>query len=294
MKNAACILFVFIFLMSNLMAQDYVIKLWPNGAPGAIDDPEYQEFPGEDKPHCIHQVFDPTISVYLPQQGKRNGTAVIICPGGGYRRVCMGSSIAEWFNSMGVAGIVLKYRLPSDRIMEDKSVGPLQDVQEAIRMVRRRAKEWDINPEKVGVLGTSAGGHLVSTAATLYNYKVYEPGDSISARPDFAIMGYPVIAVSGGRLLKADADSAQMKQFSTHLQVTPDTPPSFLFHAANDPVVPVQHSLLFFEAMKKNGVPCELHIFETGGHGFGMGQDGGTKSTWPGTVKIWMEEHGWL
>jgi len=288
--------FIVLALMAgSASAENFVVKLWLGGAPGAIVNPAYREFPGEDKPQCIHQVSDPSLTVYLPPVEKRNGTAVIICPGGGYRRVCMGSDVAEWLNSLGVAGIVLKYRLPSEKIMEDKTIGPLQDVQEAIRIVRRRSEEWGINPNKVGILGTSAGGHLAATASTLFHYQVYKPGDAVSARPDFAIMGYPIIkAVPDGRLLSSNPDPSRIQLFSAHLQVTPETLPAFLFHAADDPVVPVNHSILYFEAMRKNGVPCELHIFDAGGHGFEMGQDGGTKSTWPEMVRLWMGKHGWL
>ncbi len=169
--------FFFIQSITNVSAQAQTIKLWPLNPPKSISDTSYQEIIKTTDILRIEKVTDPTITVYLPSAEKATGSAVIICPGGGYGILAYdyeGTEIARWYNTIGVAGIVLKYRLPSDVIMQNKSIGPLQDAQEAIRIVRRKAREWNINPNKIGIMGFSAGGHLAATASTHYNQKVYE------------------------------------------------------------------------------------------------------------------------
>jgi len=230
---------------------------------------------------------------------------VIICPGGGYWGIAIdheGKQIAEWFNSFGVSAFVLKYRLPDETIMEDKSIGPLQDAQEAIRLVRRNAKGWNINPEKIGIMGFSAGGHLASTASTHFNEKVYEPIDQTSARPNFSILIYPVISMdsaithAGSRLflLGEHPSEALVKRFSNELQVTDQTPPAFMVHSLNDEVVPAQNSILYALAMKQHRVACELHLFEHGGHGYGLGRSDDTESSWPDICKRWLKSNDLL
>lgn len=185
--------------------------------------------------------------------------------------------------------------------MQDKSIGPLQDAQEAIRIARRNAKEWGLNPNKIGIMGFSAGGHLASTASTHFNDKVYEPKDTTSARPDFSILIYPVITMAdnthkGSRenLLGKTPSQDLVNSFSNELQVTKETPPAFLIHATDDNTVPAQNSINYFLALKKNGVPAELHIYEKGGHGFGLGRSNGTESTWPEACKNWLKARGLL
>ena len=187
--------------------------------------------------------------------------------------------------------------------MENKSIGPLQDVQESIRLVRRHAKEWGIDPNKIGVIGFSAGGHLAATASTLYNDKVYD-NDGTSARPDFSILVYGVISMepeithagSHNNLLGENPDKKLVDHFSNELQVNENTPPAFLVHADDDKTVPVQNSINYFLALKKYNVPAELHIYERGGHGFGLAQNriGETESNWPEACKNWLIMRGLL
>ena len=186
--------------------------------------------------------------------------------------------------------------------MKDKTIGPLQDAQESIRIVRRNAKEWKINPTKIGIMGFSAGGHLASTASTHYNQKVYPLKDSTSARPDFSVLMYPVISMNqefthGGsrnNLLGKNPDQALVDLFSNELQVTSDTPPAFLVHALDDGAVPVQNSINYLLALKKNRVSGELHIYEKGGHGFAIRKAIGTTATWPEALRKWLEVKGLL
>ncbi|MFC1569167.1 alpha/beta hydrolase [bacterium] len=288
----------------HLLGQNYIVPLWPEGPPGAIPDSTYIEFLDTDKPHRIRNVSDPTLSIYLPSEHNTECTAIVICPGGGYRRLAMdieGFEVAKWLNTMGIAGIILKYRLPDDRIMKDKSIGPLQDVQEAIRSVRRNALEWRIDPQKIGVIGFSAGGHLAATASTLYDDIVYELIDSVSARPDFSVLIYPVISFrdsvthtgSRSQLLGESPTNKQIHQFSADEQVNEETPPAFLVHSINDEGVSIQNSLNYFKALRNNNVPCELHFFESGGHGYGINQGKGSEANWPETLYEWLKMHGW-
>ena len=301
-------LFVFvIFTMlaqQNANAQSINVKIWPEKIPGAKNGQNYWPKPSEEE-RCITKISSPEMEVILPSEEKANGTAVLIFPGGGYGVVCLhheGYDLARWFAERGVAGIVMKYRLPSDEIMKDKSVGPLQDAQEAMRIIRRNATKWNINPAKIGVLGFSAGGHLASSISTHYNDKVYETKDKISARPDFSILIYPVISFDesithmGSRinLIGENPDAKLVKYFSNELQINKETPPAILIHSADDKAVPVQNSLRYFEALQKNNVPSELHVYQRGGHGYGMGIDGSTESAWPETCLNWMKAKGLL
>jgi len=213
-----------------------------------------------------------------------------------------GAEVAVWLNSLGITAFVLKYRLPDDAIMKDKTIGPLQDVQEAIRCVRRRANEWAIDPAKIGLMGFSAGGHLASSGATHFKDKVYELIDTISARPDFSILIYPVISMdpaithqgSKNNLLgKNPADDLVMR-FSNERQVNGQTPPTFLVHSIDDNAVPVQNSIDYTMALKKFNIPCELHIYEKGGHGYGLGRTNGTESTWPQACGKWLKARGYI
>lgn len=293
-------------LSSSLYAQTLTLKVWPDKVPGSKASGDYKELTRDDngKPRVV-KVSDPEIQVYLPAKEKANGTAVVICPGGGYGVLAIdheGWDIAKWFNEMGIAGIVLKYRLPSDVIMQDKTIGPLQDVQEAIRIVRRKATEWNIDPGKIGVMGFSAGGHLAGTASTMYAEKVYSPSDATSARPDFSILMYGVLSMqsdithkgSQENLLGKNASNELMNHFSNELNVNKETPPAFLVHSMDDKAVPVENSVRYFEMLKKYAVPAELHIYEKGGHGYGLAIGGGTESQWPTACKAWLQSHGWL
>jgi acetyl esterase/lipase len=296
------------FFAVNLIAQTKAIKtkVWHDKIPGSIENSNVKEdtLRLENGGLRIRNVIDPTLTVFFPPKEKAIGAAVIICPGGGYARLAIdheGIDVAKWLNSFGVTGIVLKYRLPNDAIMKNKSVGPLQDVQEAIRIARRNATEWGLNPNKIGVMGFSAGGHLASTASTLFNDKLYET-DLTSARPDFSILIYPVISLtnlithagSHNNLIGEKASEELINHFSSDQQVTANTPPVFLVHAADDKTVPVQNSIDYFLAMKKLNLSAEMHIYEKGGHGFGLALNRGTESTWPEMCKAWLKQIGIL
>jgi acetyl esterase/lipase len=295
-----------LILISGFNAQDKILKVWPNGIPGSIENKDYIEelVKRPDDIERISKVSEPTISVYLPPKEIATRTAVVICPGGGYTILATeheGRYIVKWLNELGIAGIVLKYRLPNDEIMENKSIGPLQDVQEAFRLVRRNTKEWRIDANKIGVIGFSAGGHLASTISTHYNEKVYE-SDNTSCRPDFSILIYPVISMNpelthGGsreNLLGKNPDQKLIDHFSNDLQVNEDTPPAFLVHSDDDKAVPMQNSINYFLALKKFNIPAEMHIYEKGGHGYGLGRNVGTESNWPEACKKWLKMRGLL
>ncbi|TLX72343.1 alpha/beta hydrolase [Labilibacter sediminis] len=286
---------------TNISAQQD-LKLWPEGVPGAIEDPSYIESMTDDKGRAYRtvRVSDPTIKVYLPPKEKATGAAVLICPGGGYGLLAYdheGFEMAQWLNTHGIAGIVLKYRLPSNNIMQDKSVGPLQDAQRAMRLIRHNAEAWNIQTNKIGIIGFSAGGHLASTLSTQYNREVYPTTDTISARPDYSILIYPVISMKDGithkgsrtNLLGSSPSEEIIHQYSNELQINKQTPIAFLVHSANDRAVPFENSFEYFKALQQNKVKSELHIFEKGGHGYGMNKTKGTHLQWPEMLIKWMK-----
>ncbi len=266
--------------------------LWSNGAPGAKGN---------------HEGDKPRLTVYLPAKGKSTGAAVVICPGGGYGRLAVdheGHQIAEWLNSLGVAGFILKYRHRNSGAGYGHPA-PLQDAQRAIRMVRSRAKQWDIDPGRIGILGFSAGGHLASSAGTHFQNRYGDAKDTIdcrSCRPDFMILIYPVISFTewythkGSRknLLGENPDAELVENLSNEKHVTPETPPTFLVHANDDKAVPPENSVYFYLALRKAEVPAEMHIYERGGHGFGLGTKQGAVSSWMVRCADWMHGRGLL
>ncbi len=245
------------------------------------------------------KVNTPTLEIHLPQQSKATGAAVLIIPGGGYRLVSYtneGTDIAAEFNNMGVAAFILKYRLPSDDIMEDKRLGPVQDAQRAMILIREGAAKWHIDPSKVGVIGFSAGGHLASTLGTHFNKSFVTNPKNISLRPDFMILVYPVINLSdslmhkGSRdnLLGMQPDKEQIDYFSNDKQVNATTPPTMLIHASDDKAVKVGNSLRFYEALVHNNVSAEMHIYPGGGHGFGI-RPNRAPDHWTDRVAHWLK-----
>jgi acetyl esterase/lipase len=303
------ITFLFFYLVAvsgNLSGQSKVIDLWNGKVPGAIYNEKFKQSVDSSAGWiAMRSVINPSLDMYPAPEAKATGTAVIICPGGGYGGLAVkheGSQVAKWLNSLGITAFVLKYRLPDDSIMQNKSIGPMQDGQQAIRIVRRHAKEWGINPDKIGIMGFSAGGHLASTISTHYNEKVYEPEDSTSARPDFSLLIYPVISMEssithwGSRenLLGKNPSPELVKHFSNDLQVNEKTPPAFLALSIDDNAVPVQNSIGYALALQKFKIPCELHLYQSGGHGYGLSQWGGTQSAWPEACRKWLESRGFL
>jgi len=299
----ACI--CLIMASGNLSAQSKVIDIWNGKVPGSIPNSNYKQIIDSAYWIKIRFVANPSIQVYPAPADKNTGTAVVVCPGGGYYGLSFvgeGTQVAKWLNSIGISAIVLHYRLPDDAIMKNKSIAPLQDGQEAIRMVRRHAGEWGIDPHKIGIMGFSAGGHLASTVSTHFDEKVYKPVDSTSARPDFSLLIYPVISMDsaithGGsreNLIGKHPSPEMVKHFSNALQVTAKTPPAFMIHSIDDGTVPVENSIEYALAMKKQNVPCELHIYERGGHGYGLGFSKNTESTWTKACENWLTARGFL
>jgi len=306
-KSLIILLFLFNSLTINTNSQTLTLKLWPDGIPGSKNDPSYVEniITTGGRVTRATNVVTPDLTVFLPDPSKASGAAVLICPGGGYGTLAFdheGNAIAAWLNDNGIAGIILKYRLPSDRIMTDKSIGPLQDAQEAMRVIRRNATEWKIDPKRVGVIGFSAGGHLASTISTHYADKVYDVKDNISARPDFSLLIYPVISMdttithrgSRNNLIGIDPTERNVLRFSNEKQITSDTPPAFLVHSSDDNAVPVMNSIGYYMGLQKKKIPAELHIFQKGGHGYGLAPNGGTESSWPALCIKWMKQIGVL
>lgn len=305
-KQALLALVILMMVILNSSGQDKVIYLWNGKVPGSIVNPIFKQLvDSADNWIKMRFVTDPNMDMFPAPSEKANGTAIVICPGGGYWGLAIeheGKQIAQWLNDLGITAFVLKYRLPDNSIMVDKTVGPMQDGQETIRLVRRNAKEWNINPDKIGIMGFSAGGHLASTLSTHFNENAYEPYDSTSARPDFSLLIYPVISMDsafthwGSRvnLLGANPSPELIDYFSNELQVSHETPPAFLVHSLDDNVVAVQNSINYALALRKLNIPCELHIYESGGHGYGLGWSTDTESTWPEACRKWLEARGFL
>jgi acetyl esterase/lipase len=262
--------------------------LWPNGAPGAQGNEEIDQ---------------PSIAPYVPA-GRGTGTAVVVCPGGGYSHLAMdheGDQIAKWLNSIGVTAFVLKYRL-GPKYHHPVELG---DAQRAIRTVRAKAAEYHVMPDRIGIMGFSAGGHLASTAGTHFDAGdagAADPIDRMSSRPDFLVLGYPVISFttqythkgSLQSLLGNNPDPKLVESLSNELQVTAQTPPTFLFHTTADTTVPVENSVLFYLALRKAGVAAEMHIYERGPHGLGLAALDEALSSWPARLAGWMRVHGLL
>ncbi len=280
------------------------MPLYPNEVPNYISVPNTQKSVTDKNGILrISEVSIPTLTLYAPPKGKSNGTSVIICPGGGYSILAAsheGSDVAKEFNKMGVTAFVLKYRIPNDKAQIDKTIAPLQDAQQAIRTVRKDALKYGINPNRIGIMGFSAGGHLAATASTHFVKPVGENADETNVRPDFSILIYPVISFkefghkgSADQLIGKNPSAEMIELYSNETQVIKETPPVFLVHAGDDMAVPVKNSLSYYEACQKNGVSANLVIYPKGGHGFGMNNKS-TKEKWMDNVKNWMDSMGWL
>jgi acetyl esterase/lipase len=281
----------------SLSAQDYLAPvnnpttelLWPNGAPGALGTDDADK---------------PSLTIYLPSKPQDTGTGIVVCPGGGYQHLAMdheGHQVARWLTSRGIAAFIVKYRL-----------GPtyhhpamLQDVLRAIRVVRSRATEFRVRRDRIGVMGFSAGGHLASSAATLFDRPEGHPADgleSVSSRPDFAVLAYPVITMgqavthraSQKNLLGENPSQEMLDALSTDRHVTAKTPPTFLFHTDSDAGVLPENSVLFYVALRKAGVPAELHIYQQGDHGVGLAPGDPVLSTWTDRMLAWLHASGLL
>ncbi|MGV7206387.1 alpha/beta hydrolase [Oxalobacteraceae bacterium A2-2] len=284
--------------MHSACAAPAEIPLWPEGVPGARDIGPEKSGGG-----YWANVSQPSITVIGPAVDRPNGTAVIICPGGGYVRESAereGIQYATWLSTLGITSFVLKYRM-----QEYGHPAPLQDVLRAVRLVRSRAADFKIDPARIGVMGSSAGGHLAASAGTLFDNpagKTGAPLDATSARPDFLMLMYPVISMyepavhAGSRkaLLGATPTPDAMELMSVEKQVTAATPPTLLIHTQEDQTVPVENSILFYQALTRAKVPAEMYLFQRGGHGMGMRAGLGTSSDWPRRAEEWLRARGLL
>ena len=282
------------------MEAQRTISLYEGDIPNSKPYPAKEKWEPQDNGDTIVRLISqPTPTIFLPEKEKATGASVIICPGGGYwvaSIVKEGFAVARQFNEYGVAAFVLKYRMPNDSSMINKSIAPLQDAQRAIQLVRMHAAEWNVDEKKVGIMGFSAGGHLASTAATHFQHNYLENGSTINLRPDFAIFIYPVISFqdsiahfgSRTQLIGKWPSKTLIDSFSNELQVTKQSPPTFLVHASNDDAVPVMNSIVYYEALLRNKIPVEMHLYKSGGHGFGM-KNPTTNELWMDACKSWMQ-----
>jgi acetyl esterase/lipase len=294
-------LFIIVAFQTILMAQE-AIPLYPTGAiPNWKNGGEKEKRETTDILR-ISLVQVPDIAVYLPAKRNATGQAVVICPGGGYSILAYeweGVEVAKLLNSKGIAAFVLKYRLPDPKSSTTLHLSPLTDAKRAMRMVRANAARWNIQRDRIGIMGFSAGGHLASTVLTQFDEGNRGSGDSIeqqSSRPDFGVLVYPVISMtkpimhqgSRNRLIGNNPDPELATRYSTELQVKKETPPTFLVHAMDDNGVPMENSLLFYQAMKDKGVPGELHVYPSGGHGFGLAVGKGNLENWTTLCVDWI------
>jgi acetyl esterase/lipase len=304
MKNIVLSLLFILQMFTSAIYSQRVIQLYQDSIPNSKSaaDEEITEY--KNGVMIISKISKPTLTVFLPAKNKANGTAVIICPGGGYWVVAAGhegADVAKKFNEMGVAAFVLKYRIPNDAWMINREIGPLQDAQQAIKMVRDNAAKWNVNPARIGIMGFSAGGHLAATAGTHFNTCHIPNKSNTSVCPNFMMLIYPVIsfmpgisyAGSGEQILGKNPSLEKLKLYSNELQVTSQTSPTFLVHASDDDGVSPKNSTLFYDSLVSKKVPAEIHIYQTGGHGFGM-YIKDSKELWMDRCKNWMQINGWL
>jgi acetyl esterase/lipase len=286
---ASCLLFTHAGWAEAATPEHPVVLLWPQGAPGAVGTDDADR---------------PSLTLYSLPKGHNARSAVVVCPGGGYGVLAMdheGRQIAEWLNVLGVDAYILKYRLAP----RYHHPAMMHDAQRGLRCVRAHAQEWGIAPDRIGIWGFSAGGHLASTAATHFdagNSSADDPIDRVSSRPDFAILAYPVITCSEPfrhqgsckNLLGDNPDPKLADYLSNEKQVTAQTPPTFLFHTNDDEGVPAENSVAFYMALRKAGVPAELHIYQHGRHGVGLAQKDPVLSTWPQLLANWLRLRGYV
>jgi len=297
-------IFVIIILISfnlQLIAQDF-IRLWPDGKM-----PNSKGLPMSDSifNERYYRIATPGMYAFFPSKQENQGAAVVICPGGGYHHYAYMGAIqfAKWFNTMGVSAFVLISRFPHSPDLVDRSQAPLQDAQRAMRLVRANARQWGINPDKIGVMGFSAGGHVASTLGT-HTEDVSAIGDTLSKYtfcPDFMLLVSPVISMgkyahpgSRDNLLGENPSQELIEKYSNELQVTEQTPPAFFVHAENDPTVNPENSIMLFNALRQKKISASIHIFPQGGHAIGLQNSPGSTSLWKELCEMWLKEKGFL
>ena len=292
-------------VMPFLALSQTVMPLYPDSIPNSKPSPdrEHSEI-DKDGVLIISKISRPTLTLFPAARDKANGTAIIICPGGGYWVEAAGhegADVARKFNEIGVTAILLKYRIPDDSTMVDRSIGPLQDAQQAIKTVREHAADWRLDPGKIGIMGFSAGGHLAATAGTHFAKPMISNRNNTSLRPDFMLLIYAVISCEDNVAHKGSCEQIlgkyptqdQIDFFSNELQVTDKTPPAFLVQASDDAGVHPDNSILFYQALLKHHIPAELHLYEKGGHGFGMFVKE-KNELWMERCRNWMDTNGLL
>ena len=287
------------------MAQTETINLWPEGKVPNFKTSTVEEKSVTDANGIlrISGVTVPTITAYIIPKEKATGAAVMICPGGGYGILAAsheGSDFAKWFNERGISAFVLKYRLPNEQAMVHQHEVPLMDAMQGMKIIRQNAAKWNIDPNKIGVMGFSAGGHLAATISTHYGMGTNASED---AKPNFSMLIYPVVSfmpvISHGgsrdNLLGKEKSEELIKYYSNELQVTDKTPPAFLIHAEDDPAVPVENSIEYYLALKKLKIPAEMHLYPKGGHGYGFRTEGkGSLVNWPAAMEGWLKDRGYM
>ena len=278
-------------------AEPLLVDVWPGKPPGDVGLKGQENSRTYSSPliggptKLITNVTKPTLTIYQPPKGMNTGTAMLICPGGGYHDLFWeleGEEVAMWLNTQGMTGIILKYRCPRrpGDVKGEPPLGPLMDAQRAVSLVRSKAADWGINPQRIGMVGFSAGGHLVVATATSFEKRTYEPldaVDNISCRPDFAVGCY------SGYLKAKDKD-----EIPPTMRVPAETPPIFLAHSSDDKISSAEHSVIMYLALKRAGVPAELHVFATGNHDFGVRQNEKLPSSWLGLCLKWLRSQGLL
>ncbi|GAB3280118.1 alpha/beta hydrolase [Larkinella harenae] len=295
MKTLALVISLWLLAAQVGIAQE-IVNLYPGTIPNAKATNIQETYTSG----MYKNVVKPTLEVYLPAKEIASGAAVVIIPGGGYGVVVYqgeGVSTAKELAKNGVAAFVLKYRLPNDSILVDKTIGPLQDAQQAVKLVRDNAAEWGVDAGKVGIMGFSAGGHLASTEATHFEKALIENKSNTSLRPDFQILVYPVISMqdslthrdSRQNLLGKNPSKALIDLYSNERQITKNTPPAYLTHAADDKLVDVDNSIAYFERLRHQNIDVEMHIYPKGGHGFIFRQKG-----WMDPLFDWMKRNNWI
>ena len=303
MKKIVPLIFLIYFIPLLVISQT-IIPLYKDNIPNSKPAKDEEKSEQSNGLLIISKISKPTLSIFLPPKEKANGAAIIIYPGGGYGVVAAGhegTDIAKKFNEIGVTAFVVKYRIPNSETMVNPEIGPLQDAQQAIKVVREGAKEYNIDPNKIGIIGFSAGGHLASTAGTHFDKAVITNTNNTSLRPDFMLLIYPVISFadsiahigSRNNLIGKNPSAEKIKEYSNELQVTSKTPPTFLVHASDDDAVKPENSVVFYLALIKNHVDAEMHLYEKGAHGFGLHLKN-KNELWMERCKNWMENHGWL
>lgn len=303
MKKIILLALLYSMVTSVCVAQSMAVDIWGDHIVNYQPSDE-KEFQDKDRNILwIEKIQKPSLQVFLPVKRNRTGQAVVICPGGGYKGVAYdweGTEFAKYLNSRGVVAFVLKYRMPQSKSVKVSHKAPIQDAKRAIRWVRYNASKWGVNPDRVGVMGFSAGGHLASTLSTHFDKEdgfQKDEIDNLSARPDFSILVYPVITMqqpythmgSRNNLLGKKPERSLVNLYSNELNVDENTPPTFLLHATDDKGVPVENTLLYYQALKKAGVEAEVHIYPKGGHGFGLGLMNPSLKNWVSLLDTWME-----